>query len=173
MEPVSYRLIRSGRRSVSLEITPDLDILVRAPQYMPKARIDAFVESKRSWLESHMEKARQRAARMPPPPTEEERLACIEKARKLIPERVAYYSRAMGLTPAGITVTGAEKRFGSCSGKNRLCFSWRLMRYPPEAVDYVVVHELAHIRHKNHGREFYALIASVLPDYKQREALLR
>ena len=79
----------------------------------------------------------------------------------------------MGLTPAGISITGAEKRFGSCSGKNRLCFSWRLMLYPPEAVDYVVVHELAHIRHKNHGRDFYALVASILPDYRQREALLR
>ncbi|MBR5701612.1 MAG: DUF45 domain-containing protein, partial [Oscillospiraceae bacterium] len=66
MEPVSYRLIRSSRRSVSLEITPDLEILVRAPQHMSKARIDALVESRRSWLETHMEKARQRAAHTPP-----------------------------------------------------------------------------------------------------------
>lgn len=57
--------------------------------------------------------------------------------------------------------------------KNGLCFSWRLMQYPPEAVDYVVVHELAHIVHKNHGNAFYALIGSVLPDYPARRALLR
>ncbi len=173
MDPVSYRLIRSGRRTVSLEITRDLEILVRAPQRMPKAQIEAFVESRRAWLDTHMAKARERAARLPPAPTEEERLDCIRKARELIPRRVAHYSRIMALVPAGITITGAEKRFGSCSGKNRLCFSWRLMLYPPEAVDYVVVHELAHIRHKNHGRDFYALIASVLPDYREREALLR
>ena len=173
MEPVSYRLIRSGRRTVSLEITRDLEILVRAPQRMPRAQIDAFVGSRRSWLETHMAKARERAARTPPAPTEEEREACIRKARELIPRRVEHYSRIMGLTPAGISITGAEKRFGSCSGKNRLCFSWRLMLYPPEAVDYVVVHELAHIRHKNHGRDFYALVSSILPDYRQREALLR
>ena len=61
----------------------------------------------------------------------------------------------------------------SCSGKNRLCFSWRLMDYPEEAIDYVVVHELAHIRHHNHSRDFYALVASILPDYKERQALLR
>lgn len=173
MDPVPYRLIRSGRRTVSLEITRDLEILVRAPQHMAKARIDAFVEQHRGWLETHLEKARERAARIPPEPTEEEREACIRKARELIPQRVAHYSRLMGLTPAGIRITGAEKRFGSCSGKDRLCFSWRLIRYPPEAIDYVVVHELAHIRYKNHGRDFYALIASVLPDYRQREALLR
>ena len=79
----------------------------------------------------------------------------------------------MGLQPTGVTVTGARKRFGSCSGKDRICFSWRLMLYPPEAIDYVVVHELAHIRHKNHSKAFYDLVASVLPDYREREALLR
>lgn len=68
---------------------------------------------------------------------------------------------------------GGEKRFGSCSASNRLCFAWRLMRYPEAAVDYVVVHELAHIRYKNHGPAFYRLIASVLPDYKERIKLLK
>ena len=173
MEPVSYRLIRSGRRTVSLEITRDLEILVRAPQWMPRAQIDAFVGSRRSWLETHMAKARERAALTPPAPTEEEREACIRKARELIPQRVEHYSRIMGLTPAGITITGAEKRFGSCSGKNRLCFSWRLMRYPEAAIDYVVVHELAHIRYKDHSRAFYGFIESVLPDYRDRIRLLK
>lgn len=173
MDPIDYRLIRSGRRSVSLEITRELEVLVRAPRRMSKAGIDDFVEKHRSWITVHMEQARERAARLPPEPTAEEREACIRRARELIPGRVEHYARIMGLTPAGITITGAEKRFGSCSGKNRLCFSWRLMLYPPEAIDYVVVHELAHIPHKNHGREFYALIASVLPDHRQREALLQ
>ena len=79
----------------------------------------------------------------------------------------------MGLTPAGVRITGAQKRFGSCSGQNRLCFSWRLMLYPPEAIDYVVVHELAHIHHHNHGPAFYALVEQYMPDYRQRQALLR
>ena len=84
-----------------------------------------------------------------------------------------YYGRLMGLMPTGLTITDARKRFGSCSGKNRISFAWRLMRYPEEAIDYVVVHELAHIRHKNHGEAFYQLIASVLPDYKERIKLLK
>ena len=78
----------------------------------------------------------------------------------------------MGLEPTNIKITGAKARFGSCSSKNSLCFSWRLMMRPPEAVDCVVVHELAHIAQKNHGRTFYALMASVLPDYKERQKLL-
>lgn len=173
MKPISYRVIRSARRSVGLEITRDLDVLVRAPQRMSEAQTRDFVEKHRGWLESHMAQARERAERRPPEPTAEEREALIRRAKDLLPRRVAYYSGIMQLVPTGITITGAEKRFGSCSGKNRLCFSWRLMAYPPEAIDYVVVHELAHIRHKNHSREFYALIASVLPDYRQREAILQ
>ena len=77
------------------------------------------------------------------------------------------------MEPTGITVTGAQTRFGSCSPKNRLCFSFRLMDYPMAAIEYVVVHELAHIRHKNHGPDFYKEIAAVLPDWQARRQLLK
>ena len=83
------------------------------------------------------------------------------------------YAGLMGLRPAGISITGARKRFGSCSAKNRICFSWRLMQYPEAAIDYVVVHELAHIRHKDHSPAFYDCIARILPDWQERRALLR
>ena len=108
-----------------------------------------------------------------PEPDEAERARLTALARDVIPEKVRHYSRIMGLYPTAVTITGARTRFGSCSGTNRLCFSLRLMQYPDEAVDYVVVHELAHIVHKNHGREFYALVQSVLPDWRQRQALLK
>ena len=76
---------------------------------------------------------------------------------------MAYYSEWMGLYPTQVRITGARTRFGSCSSQGHICFSWRLMQYPPEAIDYVVVHELAHLRYMNHGAEFYALIARYLP----------
>ena len=108
-----------------------------------------------------------------PEPTEEERKALIRRAREILPPKVAHYAALMGVRPAGITITSARTRFGSCSGKNRLSFSWRLMDYPEEAIDYVVFHELAHIRHHDHSPAFYDLIASVMPDHKARRALLR
>ena len=70
-------------------------------------------------------------------------------------------------------ITSARKRFGSCSGKNSLCFSYWLMLYPQEAVDYVIVHELAHIVHKNHSAAFYRLIGQYLPDYRERIKMLK
>lgn len=169
-----YTLIRSDRRTLALEITPALEVIVRAPRRCGQKEIDRFVAEHTDWLDKHMAIQRQRqqkaAARQVTP--EQEQLL-RQQAARVIPERVAYYSRLMGLTPTGIKITGAQKRFGSCSGKNSLCFSWRLMQYPPAAIDYVVVHELAHIRHHDHSPAFYALIARYMPDYKQRQKLLK
>lgn len=170
--PFDYTLLRSGRKTLAMEVTRDLRVLVRAPNHASRVQIERFVEQHRAWAEKQLAAMAQRAEACPEP-AEEEIPALIARAKEVLPQRVAHFSVIMGLEPAGITVTGARTRFGSCSPKNRLCFSWRLMAYPTEAIDYVVVHELAHIRHKNHGKEFYALIASILPDYRAREALLR
>ena len=167
-----YTLIRSDRKTLSLEISPALELIVRAPRLLPDAEIQRFIAAHAGWIDLHIQKQRQRLEAHPEP-SGEERAALIARAKEQLPPRVAYYARQMGLFPEAVTITGAKTRFGSCSDKNRICFSWRLMQYPPRAVDYVVVHELAHIRHKNHSRAFYELVASVLPDYKQRRELLR
>ena len=172
MTPVTYRLIRSARRTVSLEITRDCDILVRAPLQMRHEDIDDFVTRHTHWIALHLAQAKNRAESHPEP-TEDARDTYIARAKILLPEKVAYYGGLMGLNPTGITVTGAKTRFGSCSAKNRLCFSWRLLQYPNAAIDYVVVHELAHILHKNHGRDFYTCVEKILPDYRERQALLK
>lgn len=166
-----YEIIRSNRRTLALEVR-DGRVLVRSPQRLPRAQIDAFVQRHAAWIEKSL--AKQQARREAhPEPDEAQRSEYICRAKTLLPERVAYYAKVMGLHPAGVTITAARTRFGSCSAKGRLCFSWRLMQYPPEAIDYVVVHELAHLVHLNHGSEFYALIERYMPDYKVRRKLLR
>lgn len=167
-----YELIRSSRRTLALEVARDGRVLVRSPLGLPRKRIDAFVAEHQSWITEHL--ARQaRRCEAHPEPSAEEREILIRKAREILPSKTAHYGKLMNLCPTGISITGAEKRFGSCSPKNRICFSWRLMAYPDAAIDYVVVHELAHILHKNHGREFYACIESVLPDWRERRNLLK
>ena len=91
----------------------------------------------------------------------------------MLPGKVAYWSTRTGLVPTGVKITTARKRYGSCSGTNSLCFSCFLMNCPEEAVDLVVVHELCHIREKNHGPGFYALLSQYLPDYRERKKLLQ
>jgi len=165
-----YTLLRTDRKTMAIEITREARVLVRAPRRAPEAAIAAFVQSNAAWIAEHVAKQRERLQALP---SEADEAALRKRAREELPPRVEHYAGMMGLWPAGVSITSAKKRFGSCSGKNRLCFSLFLMQYPPEAIDYVVVHELAHIRHKNHGREFYALVESVLPDYRARRALLK
>jgi predicted metal-dependent hydrolase len=168
----SYELIRSRRKTLALEITPDCRVLVRAPLHLAQSRIDAFVESHADWIERHLERQRQRSAQLPPL-TEAEVEALKAKAHAVLPEKVAFWSQQMGVSPTGLKITTARKRFGSCSGTNSLCFSCFLMRYPEEAIDLVVVHELCHIKVKNHSRDFYALLEQFLPDHKERKKLLK
>ena len=170
---LQYELIRSRRKTLALEITPYCHVLVRAPLCLAQSRIDAFVESHTDWIALHLRRQQQKAAQIPPPPTAAEIEALKAKARAILPDKVAFWSKKTGLTPTDLKITTARKRFGSCSGKNSLCFSCFLMRYPEEAIDLVVVHELCHIKVKNHSREFYALLEQTLPDHKERQKLLK
>ncbi len=105
--------------------------------------------------------------------TEEQIADLIARAKRILPAKTEYWAKVMGVTPAGVRISRAQKRFGSCSATDRIAYSYRLMAYPEEAIDYVVVHELAHIRHKNHSPDFYAFVARFLPDYKRRDAILK
>lgn len=171
---IEYTLIRSSRRTLGLEITRDCRVIVRVPQRCSQREIDRFVDSHRDWIANKLALQQRRAdARAAMEPTPEQEKELRRRAAELIPQRVAYYAPLMGVTPTGIKITSARTRFGSCSGKNSLCFSWRLMLYPAEAIDYVVVHELAHIRHHNHSRDFWAFVASAMPYYRERQLLLK
>jgi len=167
---INYELIRSGRRTVSLEVTKECTVRVRAPLRMPKREIDAFVAAHQTWVERQLEK--RRAVPVRPEPTAEEITELKVRTRQMVEPAVARYAAQMKLQPAGIRITTARTRYGSCSGANGLCFSCFLADCPPEAVELVVVHELCHIVHKNHGEQFYALLESVLPDWRERKTLL-
>lgn len=169
---MEYELIKSRkRRTIEMSINDEGKLVVRAPQNMAKSEIDAFVEKHRHWAEKHIKLKKERIKKYSVSPEEEENIK--KTALPYLKERTEYFSAIMGLEPTGVKITSAKKRFGSCSAKNSICYSWRLMLYPKEAIDYVVVHELAHIAHKNHSSQFYALIEKYIPDYKEREKLLR
>lgn len=164
-------VIRSNRKTVSLSVNDELNAVVRAPYALSEKAIDDFVRKNVQWLERAAERKRLQLERLTLSQEELDKLICSAKTH--IPERVNHYSEIMGLRPSAVKITKAKKRFGSCSGKNSLCFSCYLMLYPSEAIDYVVVHELAHIKYHNHGKEFYELIKEHMPDYRQREKLLK
>lgn len=165
---MEYTIIRSNRRSLSITIDPDANLIVRAPRRMSDKTIAAFVVSKRDWIEKHMEKVRKRAAKREEVPefTEEERKALTKKARKMILEKVAYYAPIVGVTYGRIVIRKQRTVWGSCSSKGNLNFNYLLALMPDEVVDYVVVHELCHRKEMNHSPRFWAEVEKVIPDHK-------
>jgi predicted metal-dependent hydrolase len=94
------------------------------------------------------------------------------RAEEYLAQRVDRFGRLLLLHPRGIRLSDARCRWGTCSHDNRLSFSWRLVMAPPSVIDYVVVHELTHIREKNHSRRFWELLAKTIPGYGEEKAWL-
>lgn len=169
---IDYTLIRSGRKTVAVYVTEKLEVIVRAPLFLSSPQADKIVASAEGWIEKQLARQREKKASgavLSPEQKQALRLA----AQSFLPGRAAYFSGLMNAVPSGIKITSAEKRWGSCGPKNSICFSYRVMLLPKDAIDYIIVHELAHIRHKNHGPGFYAEISKYLPDYKRRIKLIK
>ena len=165
---MEYTIIRSNRRSLSITIDPDANLIVRAPRRMSDKTIAAFVASKRDWIEKHIEKVRKREAKREEVPefTEEERKALTKKARKIITEKVAYFAPIVGVDYGRIAIRKQRTVWGSCSAKGNLNFNYLLAMMPDEVVDYVVVHELCHRKEMNHSPRFWAEVEKVIPNHK-------
>ena len=168
---IPYRVIRSSRRTISVQIAPSGEVLVRCPRRMSNADIRRFVESKSGWIEKHLEK-RTAEARLPVF-TDEQLQVLARQARQTIPERVAHFAPLVGVTYGRITIRSQHTLWGSCSSKGNLNFNCLLMLTPPEVLDYVVVHELCHRKEMNHSAHFWAEVGRVLPDYEIQRKWLR
>jgi hypothetical protein len=96
-----------------------------------------------------------------------------KQSAHLIAERVSWYALKYGFAYQQVKITSAQKRWGSCSAKGTLCFTWRLVMAPPAEIDYVVVHELVHLVEKNHSKAFWAKVEAIMPEYKERRRWLR
>lgn len=96
-----------------------------------------------------------------------------KKAREYIAARVAHFSRVLRLSPRAVAINQARSRWGSCSADNCLTFTWRMIMAPPEVIDFIVVHELSHMKIRNHSRDYWRFMESILPGYKEQRIWLR
>ncbi|HCS16139.1 MAG TPA: metal-dependent hydrolase [Lachnospiraceae bacterium] len=170
-------LIRSRRKSLAIEITPELQVVVRAPARMPVREINAFVQEKDDWIRAHLqqmaEKKRLREQYREQALSKEELQELATQAMTLIPQKVRYYAQIIGVTYGRITIRNQRTRWGSCSGKGNLNFNCLLLLMPEEVLDYVVVHELCHRKEMNHSARFWEEVEKILPDYRQRRKWLK
>ncbi len=172
---VKYIIQKSWRRSISISLTADNRILVKAPFRASKHSIQEFLTSKQAWITKHLEKQNmenQKAKSMGLLSLDE--INQIKKqAKKIIPERVEYWAKKLGVTYGRISIRLQSSRWGSCAVNGNLNFNCLLVIMPEEIMDSVVVHELCHRRHMNHSKEFYKEIETVFPDYKRCDKWLK
>jgi len=164
---MDYQILRSRRKTLAIEITPRGAVLVRAPLRLSKRDIQRFVDSRQSWIETHL-------AQIPKaePLSKEEHQALIRTAKKVIPPKAAFFADKLGVTFGRISIRSQHTRWGSCSAVGNLNFNCLLMLCPDEVQDFVVVHELCHRKEMNHSPRFWAEVESVLPGYRiQRQWL--
>jgi len=166
-----YRIIRSGRRSMVIEIKSSGEILVRIPRHVSDNKAHQFVLEHRDRVKLSLQKMQ--AIPIPPPLSSRQIYDLKQKAWEQLPKKAAHYAQLLQVVPRHIKITAAKTRFGSCSASKGICFSCLLMQYPQAAIEYVVLHEIAHIVHHNHSRQFYDLVEKYMPDFRQRSQMLK
>ena len=176
---ISVEVIYSSRRTMGLEVTADGRVKARVPNRTADAVVEKFVKERAGWIAEKylLQKARQEKQKLARGTRDYEQNPALEAryrelARAVIGQRVSYFAAKMGVTYGRISIRDQKTRWGSCSGRGNLNFNWKLVLMPPEVLDYVVVHELAHRKQMNHSPLFWAEVGRVLPDYESRRRWL-
>jgi len=151
-----------------IRVKSDGSIIVSTGVLTLKSTIYTLVSSKYTWIKKQQKRV-SKTTHQPPP----NKTYLKEKAQNIILPLIEKWSTIMIVSPTHIGFRYNKSRWGSCSWKNRLNFNTRLATMPPNFIEYVVVHELAHIRHKNHSQDFWAEVEKFLPDYKERQKLIK
>ena len=168
---ITYQWIRSRRKTIAIQIDREGQVIVRTPYGITKRQVEEFLDEKKDWLLQTRQRVEKRKTEQIPI-SEEVRREGIERAKRIFPERTAYFAKRMGVDYGRITIREQKTRWGSCSSKGNLNFNWKLVLLDPELLDYVVVHELAHRREMNHSVAFWKVVEAELPDYRERRRRL-
>lgn len=173
---MDVKIIKSNRKTISIQLNQDLTITVRAPRRATLKDIDAVLVKNEAWINKQVEKMKIRRANEEANPieplSEAEIRKLADKALEVIPDRVKYYASLIGVDYGRITIRHQKTRWGSCSSKGNLNFNCLLMLAPSEVIDYVVVHELCHRKEMNHSKAFWNEVAKILPNYKESKKWL-
>ena len=167
---MQYRVIKSDRKTVALQIKSG-EVIVRAPRAMSDGAIADFVSRHEDWIRKKLATMQKKPSG--PPITEDGIALLTKRANEIIPPRVAYYASLVGVDYNRVTIRHQKTKWGSCSGKKNLNFNCLLLLTPTEVMDSVIVHELCHLKHMNHSKDFWNMVGSIIPDYKIRKKWLK
>ena len=172
-ETITIPIVYSRRKSLTIEVKPDMSVVVKAPTGVSFSLVEKFVISRADWIAAKLE-----AYEMAPKPisytfSEQQIKEYKKEARKQITHLVEYYANRMDVSYGRIAIRDQKTCWGSCSTKKNLNFNWKLVLMPSSITEYVVVHELAHLFEMNHSKNFWKIVENYIPDYKTRKKWLK
>ncbi len=213
--PVSYTLVRSARKTISISVNENAEVVVRAPLKLSQDKIDKYIVQNEAWVQKNVNKAKLRQSQITYATFEhgsylyylgkkieivflplngkaievEDKIVINEKyaksakkiilawykriAKNTIEKRIKVICAEHNINIEKVRISNANTRWGSCSGKNSISISWRLIMAPPSVLDYVIYHELAHVKHKNHSKSFWNHVYMFDKNYRMSEKWLK
>lgn len=158
MENIEYQIKYSKIKNIYIQIKNG-QVIIKAPKRVSKKEIEKLVEQKAEWIQKSLEKEKQKQSKQALYTKEEFKQIVTSNTKELINET--------GLTPNKITIKEIKYAWGSCSSKKNITINLELIKYSENAIRYVILHELCHIKHMNHSKEFWKLIEKYMPEYKE------
>lgn len=170
--PVTYRFLRYKRQKyMRLTVHSDATLTVTAPKWVRLAEVEAFIKKQGKWILQSLEKYRSDGAFLGGSRAEYMRFK--ERARALAHHRLRYFNQHYGFSWKRVSIRDQRTMWGSCSAEGNLNFNYKIALLPPELADYVIVHELCHLKEMNHSKAFWDLVAETIPDHHARRKALK
>jgi len=165
---IGYNVRRSKRaRSLRLQVSCDAAVTAVAPWYFPLQAIENFVYRHADWILNKVAFFKSKPRRILPGGSHADYRLYKQEAADFISERLAYYSQFYGFIFRRFSVKKQKTRWGSCSRRGNLNFNYKIIKLPVRLADYIIVHELCHLREMNHSRRFWNLVERAVPDYRE------
>jgi hypothetical protein len=169
---ISYSINKNRlSKRLKISINGDCEVKVSIPIWMPIILAESFVKEKIDWIYENIKKMEKKIGDFKLRLGDDDYLKHKEDARKLVKARIDHYNRYYNFQIGLIAIRSQKTRWGSCSSKKNLNFNYKLFFLPLDLADYVIVHEMCHLREMNHSERFWKLVGEIIPDYvvKRRE----
>ncbi len=183
MQKFNYTLKKSKGRYLRVQVKPGGTVEVFKPRLMPVFLVERFLKQKEGWILGKIEKQKKTPPNLPllkgRNSARKEYLEKKEEARKIVLEKLEYwkvfYKENFGVDFVwkNVSIKNSKTRWGSCSSKKNLNFSYKIIFLSPNAQDYLIVHELCHLIHMNHSKNFWYLVQKGIPEYKKLRKILK
>lgn len=158
-EEISYEMIRKRIKNIYIHIK-EAKVIVTIPYKMEKKKAISVVEEKKKWIFEKVRKQKQN------PKEEKMTEKELEKLKQIVQEKVPFYAEKIGEYPSKVRIRDLNYAWGSCSAKRNISINEKLAKYSKEKIEYVVLHELCHLKYMNHSKKFWSLVEENMPYYK-------